>query len=272
MNRTRALLLACAVPLLIVLGVLVSAALHSGEGGGSGPKPGVVAFEAAGAQRTDVGSGAQGAAIFRPSSASGPGAVVVFIHGWEAIDPAFYGPWIEHLVGEGVTVIYPIYQEPPFLSVTQPLANTIVALKAAFADVQVAPGRLIVAGHSAGGALAADYAASAHADGLPSPAAVYCVYPGRTLHGVGVRLPEVDARRIPAGTRVLVLAGADDKLVGDRVARRIVQTATNAKTSFRLVRDPAADDHAAPSRSGAAERQAFWAPLDGLIAATAAAR
>jgi acetyl esterase/lipase len=271
-NRTRALLLATAVPLLIVLGVLVWAALHSGRGGGGGAVGhAAVVFDPTGAQRTDVGSGSDAAAIFRPGAAGGPGPVVVFLHAWAAIDPASYGPWIDHLVGDGVTVVYPTYREAPAARASQPLADTIAALRAAFADIQVAAGRLVVAGDSAGGALAADYAASARANGLPSPAAVLSIYPDRTPHGAGGRIAEVDAGRIPAGTRLLVLARARDPRAGDRLARRIVRTASRARAALRRVGDPAAGDDGAPRRAGAAERRAFWAPLDRLIAQAVAA-
>lgn len=273
MNRTRALLLICAVPLLIVLGVLVTAL---GDGGDVSPRPVTPAgrFVPVGGVRVDVGSGVRGAAIFRPrlDGAPGPAPVVVFIHGWRAVDPSWYGLWIAHLVGEGDTVIYPAYQRSPFSDLTRPLSNTFAGLRAAFADVDVAPGRLVVVGHSAGGALAADYAALARSAGLPQPAAVFCVYPGRPASAAGVQLAIVDARRIPAGTRVLALAGAGDRLVGDRVARQIVRTATRARATLRIVRDPAADDHAAPHRGGRAERRAFWEPLDALVAATIARR
>lgn len=269
MNRTRALLLICAVPLLIVLVVLVAALGSSGD---ASQRPATPAgrFVPAGASRTDVGTGARGAAIFRPArdAAPGPGPVVVFVHGWRAVDPSWYGPWIAHLVGEGDTVIYPAYQQPPFTDVSHPLSNALAGLRAAFADVDVAPGRLVVAGHSAGGTFAADYAARARSAGLPQPAVVLSVYPGRPPSAAGVRPAIVDARRIPAATRVLALAGAGDRLVGDRVARQIVRTATRARATLRIVRDPAADDHAAPHRGGRAERRAFWEPLDALVAST----
>ncbi|MEA2217454.1 MAG: hypothetical protein QOJ35_80 [Solirubrobacteraceae bacterium] len=277
MNRTRWLLLATAVPLLIVLGLLASAAL---DGGGapasrapgaaavSTASPGARSFAAAGSLRTDVGSGARGAAIFRPRGATAPGPVVIFLHGWLANDPAFYGHWIEHLVRRGVTVIYPTYQEPPFTDVRSPLPNAIAALRIALPQVRLAPGRLVVAGHSAGGALAADYAASARAAGLPAPAAVFSVYPGRSLRGIPLVIPTVSAGRIPAGTRLLVLAGAGDRVVGSRVARTIVRTATRARATLRIVRDPRVDDHGAPVRAEPAARRVFWAPLDRLVAAT----
>lgn len=271
MNRTRALLLIAAVPLAIVIGVLVAAALDSGGGGnGAGPRRPAVErpFAPPGSVRIDVGQGARGATVFRPRDAAGPGPVVVFLHGWTAVDPEFYGRWITHLVEGGNSVIVPTYQEPPFADVVRPLANALIGIREALGAVDLAPGRLVVAGHSAGGALAADYAASARAAGLPPAAAVFSVYPGRTLPGAGVRMPRVDAGRIPAGTPLLVLAGAADRLVGDRVARQIARTATRAKTTLRIVRDPAVDDHAGPVRAGPEARRAFWAPLDRLIAAT----
>jgi dienelactone hydrolase len=306
-NRTRALLLATAVPLLIVLGMLVSAlggssggsppalsgpvesggrqptaaGAHAGgtrgTGGAAGTSggatqetsaPRAVRSFVAGSQRVDVGSGPRGAAIFRPRVTDRDAPVVVFLHGWGAVDPERYGSWIAHLVHGGATVIYPTYQEPPFLDTVSPLPNTLVALRLALEQVRVAPGRLVVAGHSAGGALAADYAASARTAGLPVPAAVFSVYPGRSLDGIALRIPTVSARKIAAGTRVLALAGADDRVVGSRVARTIVRTAARARATLRIVRDPRVDDHGAPGRSDPAVRRTFWAPLDRLIAAT----
>ncbi len=281
MNRTRALLLATAVPLLIVLGVLVSATVGDDGSPGSpsvstpagasataAPAVGERRSFVSGAERIEVGSGPRGASIFRPRDVAADGPVVVFLHGWLAVDPASYGPWIAHLVHGGATVIFPTYQEAPFLDTVSPLPNTLVAMRLALEQVHVAPGRLVVAGHSAGGALAADYAASARAAGLPVPAAVFSAYPGRSLRGIPLRIPAVSARNIAAGTRVLALAGANDRVVGSRVARAIVRTATRARATFRIVRDPRVDDHGAPQRSSAAARRAFWAPLDRLIAAT----
>ena len=299
MNRTRALLLATAVPLLLVLGVLVSASV-GGDGDAPRPspaRPSVAArpatsaraagsrFAPAGAERVDVGSGPRGAAIFRPLDASAAGRaraaaapappappvagpVVVFLHGWRAVDPASYGSWIAHLVRAGATVIYPAYQAAPFEDTTSPLPNTLVALRLAFERVHAARGRVVVVGHSAGGALAADYAASAQTAGLPVPAAVFSIYPGRSLRGIALRIPAVSARNIPAGTRVLAYAGARDRVVGSATARAIVRTATRARASLRIIRDPRVADHGAPGRSGAAARRTFWVALDRLIAAT----
>jgi acetyl esterase/lipase len=268
-NRTRWLLLACALPLVLVLAVLLSAGLGGGGGGGSPPPTATQpAYVPDSAERVNVGSGVTAAAIFRPrDGAAGP--VVVFLHGWGAVDPAFYGPWIDHLVRRGTTVIYPAYQKAPFLDAVTPLPNTLDALRMAFEEVPITAQRLVVAGHSAGGALAADYAASAKAAGLPVPAAVFSVYPGRSIGDrTPVQLKPVDAGDIAPGTRMLVLAGARDRLVGTRWAREIARTATRADLTLRIVRDPAVDDHGAPARAEPASRRQFWAPLDRLVDAT----
>jgi len=223
----------------------------------------------AGAERSDLGEGAQAVSIFRPAGSSGgPAPVVIFLHGWVAIDPARYGAWIGHLVSGGATVICPAYQTRPAYDTTAPLGNVLAGVRAALTRVAVAPGRLVVAGHSAGGALAADYAAVAADNGLPAPAAVFSVYPGRKLRHLDVPIPSADLTRIAPGTRVIALAGERDTAVGSGTARRIVRDAANADTTLVTVKDDAVDGHSAPRTFDGAAQRTFWAPLDALVAAT----
>lgn len=307
-RRVRLLLIGVLVPVLIVIGVLASAVL--GQTGssvdGRTPLPRPVAdhpptapspahprrpvadpaHEAAaeppfapegrfvpdGAQRVDVGAGAQGAAIFRPAGSFGrAGPVVIFLHGWVAIDPVRYGPWIGHLVRRGATVIFPAYQTKPAYDTTTPLANVLAGVRAALGQVLIEPRRLVVAGHSAGGALAADYAAVASDHGLPAPAAVLSVYPGRKLRHLKVPIPTVDLRQIAPGTRVLALAGERDTAVGSTTARRIVRAARRADAALLTIRDDVVDRHRAPRTFSGAAQRTFWAPLDAMIAAAGAA-
>jgi len=215
-----------------------------------------------------VGRGVQQSTIVRPDL-PGPLPVVVFLHGWGAPDPAFYRPWLDHLARRGNAVVYPRYQdsfvEPP----RQVLGNVLAAVRIALERRPARPGTLVVAGHSAGGALAADYAAIARSAGLPSPRAVFAAYPGRRLPRVPSGLPEIPAQLIPEGTRVVALASKQDRVVGTATARAIVRGARTVPRGRRrlvLVRDPAATDHQAPQRADAASRRTFWAPLDRLIA------
>jgi acetyl esterase/lipase len=224
-----------------------------------------------GAERVDVGIGSRGAAIFRqPAAAAQPRPVVIFLHGWVAIDPRRYGPWIGHLVRGGATVIYPAYQTKPAYDTITPLANVLAGVRTALEQVQLAPGRLVVAGHSAGAALSADYAAVATASGLPAPAAVFSVYPGRKLSHLAVPIPSADLSTIAPGTRVLAYAGERDTAVGSGTAARIVAGATQARAhaTLQIIRDDAVDDHSAPRRADPAAQRTFWEPLDALLAET----
>ena len=248
-------LLGGAAALLVLFAVVVAAALAPVDGG-----------DEEGPVRVVVGEGPTGATILRARDAPPGRPVVVFLHGWGATDTDVYGDWLAHLA-QRATVIYPTYQEPPFVDTVSPLTNAILGIRAALEVVDVPRAGLIVAGHSAGGALAADYAASARAAGLPVPVAVYSVYPGRALVDVPARIPAVDPARIPPSVRLVVLAGDDDETVGARFARETARGATRTDVTYRLVRADAVDDHLAPLRSGPAERRAFWAPLDRLIAA-----
>jgi len=213
-----------------------------------------------------VGRGPQAATIIRPDS-EGRLPVVLFLHGWGATRPQAYRPWLDHLARAGNAVVYPRYQDSFLEPPPQVLGNVLAGLRLALGRVDEQPGSLVVAGHSAGGALAADYAAIARSAHLPAPVAVFSAYPGRRLERVPFGLPEIDPRRIPAATRLVALAGARDRVVGTRPARRLARLAGARRRSFVLVDDPAAADHLGPQRADAAARREFWAPLDRLISA-----
>ena len=221
--------------------------------GGSGGPPKLVT--------ETVGQGPQTATIVRPD-VDGRVPVVLFLHGWGATRPRFYQPWLDHLAREGNAVIYPRYQDSFVDQPSEVLGNALAGVRLALKRIDEQPGSLVVAGHSAGGALAADYAAIARTAKLPQPLAVFSAYPGRTLRRVNVGIPEIDPARIPGDTEVVALAGTNDRVVGSRVARRIARS-----TGGRLVvvDDPRASDHLGPQRANAASRREFWARLDALI-------
>lgn len=221
-----------------------------------------------GIERLLVGRGAAAAYVFRPADAPGRPPGVLFLHGWGAPDPETYAPWIGHLVAAGNEVIYPRYQTGPLQPPRFSLGFVLRGVRAALRRAPIAPGSLVVAGHSAGGALAADYAVIARAQGLPVPRAVFAVYPGRRLPSIPIGLPERDPARIPAGTEVVALAGALDDIVGATTARRTVRRARRtgaAPRTLEVVRRPSVARHLAPLEATPAARRTFWAPLDRLI-------
>lgn len=216
-------------------------------------------------ERMQVGSGPSAAVVFRPPAQSR--ATVVFLHGWGAVDSSAYGPWVRHLVRRGSSVVLPRYQLSAVSLPAAALPNAVSGVRAAFD--RLPPGPWVAAGHSAGGALAADLAASARRVALPPPRAIFAAYPGRGLAGLPLRLPIADPSGIRAETWILAMAGARDNVVGSAVAKHIVRSASAVpprRRRFVLVTRSDAADHLAPQRGDAAAREVFWPALDRLIA------
>jgi acetyl esterase/lipase len=259
-RRRTALIAGAALGMLVA----VLAVVLAGGGGRSGDAraPGTGTIE-----RLVVGRGVRAAVVLRRPRTAADAPVVVFLHGWSGVDPALYGPWLRHLVRGGATVVFPVYQQPPFVDVRTPLVSAHAGLRSALRRIG-RHGPLVAVGHSAGGALAADLAASARSAALPAPAAVYAIYPGRSLAAFPVRLDGPPPSRTPRRTRILALASPRDRVVGTETAREIVAGATRVPASrrtLRIVREPAVGDHLAPLRAGPRERRTFWVPLDRLL-------
>ena len=206
-----------------------------------------------------VGSGPGAATILRPADLEEDVPVVLFLHGWGATEPRTYLPWLEHLARRGNAVVYPRYQdsfaEPP----NQVLGNVIVGTRLALGRLDEDPAQLVVAGHSAGGALAADYAAVARSAGLPPARAIFAAYPGRRFAGATLGIPQAGA--IPPGTVAVALRGAADDVVDQAEVRRIGRAGT-----LEVIRAAGAADHLGPQRDTPVARREFWQRLDALIA------
>ena len=179
------------------------------------------------------GTGARSYWIFEPAEPVPVKApVVVFHHGWLAVNPGVYGAWIEHLARSGRIVIFPKYQT----ELTSPadfLPNSVASVLDALDVLETAPGRVrpdrerfAVIGHSAGGNLSVQMAAVAEARGLPIPKAVVAVCPGEVRP-----LIEPPLSTIPADTLLAIAAASDDRIVGDCRAREIYAQATSLTTS-----------------------------------------
>ncbi|MDB5352652.1 MAG: esterase/lipase [Planctomycetota bacterium] len=205
------------------------------------------------------GAGARSYWIFEPAGPTPEkAAVVVFHHGWLAVNPGVYGAWIEHLVRSGKVVIFPKYQTDFITRPADFLPNAVFAVRDALDVLETGPGRVrpdrdrfAIIGHSAGGNLSAQMAAIARESGLPEPKAVICVCPGEVRP-----LREPDLSRIPSTTLLTIAATDGDRLVGDCRAREIYGMATSIPISRkkyilyrsdRRGRIPIIADHLAPT-------------------------
>ncbi len=173
--------------------------------------------------------------------------VVVFVHGWSAVDPYLYGGWIGHLVRRGNIVIYPRYQRNLRTRLDEMTPNALRAVQSALGrleqDGPVRPDtqRFALVGHSMGGFIAANLAAMAAREGLPPPRALMVVEPGDgdgRMPRLGKRLPLADASDLPSDMLFLMVTGDADTVVGDRGAQKIwkgFQAVSDSRKSFVTV-------------------------------------
>lgn len=233
--------------------------------------PGSATYAHADWRRTVLGEGGEKVWVLEPQAPAPESApVVVFLHGWGATSPQWYGGWIEHLLGRGCLVLFPTYQQSLFTPAERFTPNTAEAVRTALAWLEeegadrVRPDRTRVAvvGHSVGGLLAASFAATAAAQGLPRPGAVMCVQPGISRRpGDAQGVPLEDLSGIAAGTLLLALAGDRDHVVGTLDARRIVRDAAAVEDADKAyVLFPSQDD--GPRRLLADHRDPNSPPTD----------
>ncbi len=215
-----------------------------------------------GIKRYEIGQGPRSYYIFEPEKPKpeGKAPVVVFLHGWFAVNPGFYGAWIDHLVRDGRIVIFPRYQNDVGTLPQDFLPNTLAAIRDALAvlhdgvgHVRPDTGRFALIGHSAGANLAAQVAAMAsdpHAE-IPLPQALITLMPGEIIP-----MREPSLSRIPATTALIVVVGDEDLVVGDLRGRQIFSEATAvppARKRFILYRSdrhgfpPLIAEHTAPT-------------------------
>jgi acetyl esterase/lipase len=168
----------------------------------------------------EVKSGAQGWWLFTPAAPVPTSApVMVFCHGWGALDPKNYRAWIDHIVRRGNILVWPNYQASLLTPGGDFLPNAIAGIRAALADLQQNPSKIrpeldhvAILGHSAGAVLSAEIAAAAKSAGLPEFRAVMPVEPGDGSQDghKRVTVPHTDLSPMPASTKLLVVVGAED--------------------------------------------------------------
>lgn len=238
----------------------------------SGPGGSDYAFARVG--KFSTGTGSEDVTIFWPESPVPKEKLplVIFTHGWGAMDPVHYEAWIDHLVRKGAIVLYPRYQENMRVKPDTFTANAVAGVRrgldwlakrkdGAQPDLE----RVANVGHSAGGVLAANLAVALPAAKLPTPKAVMSVEPGVTRGPKGTLLPLADLNQIASTTLLLVVSGEDDELVGDQDARRIFEESSAIPAAQKDWVELQSDDHGEPAlvathRAPAAPRPGYEPP------------
>lgn len=239
------------------------------ERGGVGPEVEVGA----------VGDGETRTYILRKTgTASEAQPVVIFLHGFGTSIIAGYEPWLEHLVKEGVTVIFPSWQQPPFpIDGSQnPRVNMFRGVELAVKEmdkhgVRYAPNQVATVGLSAGGALAFDYAALSRDLDIPKSRLVLSVYPGRAFPGQPkdepiLPLPATGA--LGDDTMVVTMVSPKDREVGTYWGEQQHEALADRPDALKelvYVRTPGLGDHYAPGDTDAKARRVFWKKLDNLL-------
>lgn len=185
--------------------------------------------------------------------------VIVFFHGYGAINPMLYGAWLNHLVRRGNIVIYPRYQNKILGTRTDAFVpNVQIALKDAFNEleekgVSFDRKKIIYTGHSYGGSLTGYIAVNYSEMGLEKPKAVFMCEPG-TGPFKGTKLETY--KEIPSDVNTLIMVGDNDLTVGQSLGLRMFTTAVNVENinlvwQFR-------DKHGEPSISASHYEPQSW--------------
>ena len=174
----------------------------------------------------------------RPESAN----VVLFLHGYRALDPAPYGGCIDHVAKKGSIILYPLFEEsrtdPPENSLRNAIESTKRALQYLVDSGPVKPdlANFSIVGHSYGAGLAAQLAGLAASSGLPPPRAVMTVQPGWLA---SKNYPTDNLAHIPPSTYLLVVEGDKDQFQETRQGATIFKVTTQIpqdhKAFVRLV-------------------------------------
>jgi acetyl esterase/lipase len=217
--------------------------------------PGGAAYPHATLERDHFGGGALECWVFTPADpAPRQAPVVVFCHGWMAMQPWTYMGWITHLVRRGSIVIYPRFQAgvrtpprafaPNAASAVRDALQRLHQLSAVQADTT----RLAVAGHSVGGIVAVELAVGWEKLGIPRPRALLSVEPGGSeADNSRWGLPLPDASTLSPETLLVCVTGADDRVVSPATAEHIYATATQLPAENRNLVVVSTDRHGAPA-------------------------
>lgn len=242
---------------LFILFFAIAPAITSAEDAPFGPPqplvgPGSTQYAHDSVRLSSFAEKSDGYWLFEPTYPKPDSApVVIFIHGYGALNPMAYGGWIRHLVRRGNIVIYPRYQKnllfPGPGKFDEHIARAIRQAHITLQDTgRVHPqwDQLLMIGHSYGGTMTAYFAARYKAYGLPKPLGIMLCAPGTGPFRSG-RLTDYGA--IPEDIGMLIISNAQDQVVGQQFQNRIFRTTDASSYRNMLLQKP--DSHGLPELS-----------------------
>jgi acetyl esterase/lipase len=186
--------------------------------------------------------------------------LVVLLHGYAGVNPAIgYNAWIAHLVKRGNIVVFPVYQEQLARDGEKFTDNALAAIQAAITRLQDGThfkpdlNAFTIIGYSAGGVIATNLTARAAKLGLPVPKALFTVAPGGCSNCSRLAIENFtlaganELAAIPATTRLLVLVGSSDVIVGQTASAIIWQNTKQIPATNKNYLMAISDDHGSPA-------------------------
>ena len=203
--------------------------------------------------------------------APGPFPVVLYVDGCCVGDypnPQSVEPWLTHMARQGYVVVAPVYRATTVLEDVPARLREALAELALPGHAAIDPARFAVAGYSFGGVPAVVYAATAAAEGLPVPEALFVMAPcfdgslsiGATP-GSTCQVPPANPA-FPPGLKAVVLAFGQDFRVGIDMPRQIFGALASLPAADRDFVVMASDGHGLPPVLAQHET-----PVDGVDAA-----
>ena len=264
----RRLLLALAI--VLVAAACSESADEAGTttAGPSGPRV-VASSTTASVLERQYGADADGFYLFTPRGRTW-NRIVVFVHGHGGpgeITPMYHRPWLRHLASRGSAVVYPRYEQQP--GGHRAVRHIDRAVQSALAVLgRSAP--IVGIGYSRGGRLVVDWAAIAAA--AMKPRAIVSVFPASAED------PNPDLAQVDRSTRILVLTGDEDEVVGPYGATEMLYALErrgfdlhNAKWHVVESTPDFTVNHLSALDDSPHARKLFWRPADRLIAKTVGA-
>ncbi|MBI5495679.1 MAG: alpha/beta hydrolase fold domain-containing protein [Deltaproteobacteria bacterium] len=214
---------------------------------------------------SSVGFGPSNVRVFIPGNPapSQPLPIVVFLHGYQAIETVNYQEWLEHLTRRGAVVLFPAWQHR--FSLPQNFTpNAAIGVENGMEylrnhGVPIDTDRVAFIGHSGGGVLAVNLSAWSVRGKLSiRPRAMLLAAPGRCVKCDQYRSPGIPveaADSIPSDVALVVMNFGDDDIVGQWLGHVLFVDAVQVprdRRSYLLVRTdnagwpPLDADHRAP--------------------------